>query len=96
MSVFLDTRLIKHKRWGAQRLSKTEKTLLSNGTYRNEEAAAHASDTLARQLIENGEQGHRLNFPDTEVDLEEQQKNKRKRSFDILYEKNKNNLEKFE
>jgi hypothetical protein len=38
-------------------------------TPRDEETAAHASDTLARKLTENGEKGHRLNFPDdyTEV-----------------------------
>merc|ERR1712098_502423 len=29
----------------------------------DEETAAHASDTLARKLIKNGEQNHKLNFP---------------------------------
>ena len=46
--------------------------MLYNGCYDDEKTAAHASDTLARQLMENGEQGHKLNFPDeyTEVHWE--------------------------
>jgi hypothetical protein len=54
----------KDERWHAQRRSKKEKKVISNGTYDNEKTAAHASDTLARELIENGEHGHKLNFPD--------------------------------
>merc|ERR1712098_436082 len=42
-------------KWYVQRQSKNEKKLLSNGTYKDEDTAAHASDTLARKLIENGE-----------------------------------------
>ena len=38
-----------------------------NGRYDNEETAAHASDTLARKLMSNGEQGHKLNFPDDDT-----------------------------
>ena len=43
--------------------------MICNGRYESEETAAHASDTLARKLMTNGEQGHKLNFPndDTEV-----------------------------
>ena len=44
--------------------------MVSNGcNYENEETAAHASDTLARKLMENGEKALKLNFPDdyTEV-----------------------------
>merc|ERR1712098_361031 len=45
-------------RWVAQRRSKNEKKVVHNGTYKDEETAAHASDTLARKLIANGEKGH--------------------------------------
>ena len=47
--------------------------MIQSGTYKNEETAARASDTLARELMANGEQGHKLNFPDddTEVHSEE-------------------------
>ena len=47
--------------------------MINHGSYENEEAAAHASDTLARKLIANGEQGHKLNFlgDETEVFREE-------------------------
>jgi hypothetical protein len=57
-------------KWRAQRRSKYQKKLfLYNGLHRDEETAAHASDTLARKLMGKGEQGHILNFPDdyTEV-----------------------------
>ena len=43
--------------------------MLYNGYYDNEERAARASDTLARKLNANGEQGHKLNFPDNETEV---------------------------
>merc|ERR1712058_210251 len=49
--------------------SKNEKKHFFNGSYDNEETAAHASDTLARKLMENGEQGHKLNFPDDHTEV---------------------------
>merc|ERR1712098_141827 len=54
-------------KWKVQRRSKIK--LLSNGYYDDEETWARASDTLARKLMKNGEQNHKLNFPedDTEV-----------------------------
>ena len=63
----------KSANWRAQRHSKLEKTMIYYGTYDNEEAAARASDTLARKLLANGEQNHRLNFSndDTEIFPEE-------------------------
>merc|ERR1712098_810811 len=66
--------------WRAERWSKIGNKVVYNGSYKDEKTAAHASDTLARKLIENGEKGHKLNFPDddTEVRLESQ-KRKRKR-----------------
>merc|ERR1712098_944913 len=70
-------------RWCACRYSKNEKKNFHNGRYKDEETAAHASDTLARKLIANGEKGHQLNFPDdgTEVypEKETYQRKKRKR-----------------
>merc|ERR1712058_188845 len=60
-------------RWYVFRRSKNEKKNVYNGTYKDEETAAHASDTLARKLTANGEKGHKLNFPEdnTEVYPEE-------------------------
>ena len=54
----------KNSKWHAKRWSKNEEKNFSNGSYDNKETAAHASDTLARKLIANGEKGHKLNFPD--------------------------------
>ena len=55
--------------WRASRRSKNEKRSIWNGTYSDEETAAHASDTLARKLIANGEQAHKLNFLDDDTDV---------------------------
>merc|ERR1712098_59529 len=59
----------KQQKWSAQRRSKFLKKVLYNGSHDDPAQAAHASDTLARKLMTNGEQGHKLNFPndDTEV-----------------------------
>merc|ERR1712098_341177 len=67
--------------WLAKRWSKNEKKTITNRTYKVEETAAHASDTLARTLINNGEKGHQLNFPDddTEVYPEKETCHKQKR-----------------
>jgi len=62
-------------KWSAYRWSKNEKKKFFNGTYKDEEITAHASDTLARQLIANGEKGHQLNFPDDETEVYPEQKN---------------------
>merc|ERR1712096_385707 len=58
-----------NQRWLVSRRSKSENKNIYNGTYKNEEAAAHASDTLARTLMENGEQNHKLNFPDDDTEV---------------------------
>lgn len=62
----------KRLKWNARRWSTVESKNIYNGSYSDEERAAHASDTLARKLIAGGEQGHKLNFPDdhTEVNPE--------------------------
>merc|ERR1712034_199798 len=66
-------------KWRAQRYSKNENKIIHNGCYDTEEKAAHASDNLARKLIENGEQMHKLNFSDDNAETG----NKRKRSNDL-------------
>ena len=55
--------------WRPARYSKHEKKTRANGYYENKERAAHASDSLARKLIRNGEQGHKLNFPDDDTEV---------------------------
>merc|ERR1712096_191381 len=70
-----------HKTWRVQRWNKTENKPVCNGSYKNEEAAVHASDTLARKLMKNGEQNHKLNFPDENTEkIDTIQRSKRKRS----------------
>jgi hypothetical protein len=56
-------------KWRAYRWSKNENKLFHNGVYKNEETAAHASDTLARKLIANGEKHHKLNFSDDDTEV---------------------------
>ena len=60
---------ISKERWTVQRRSKTKKKTVTNGAYKDEEAAAHASDNLAKRLMENGEQNHKLNFPDDQTEV---------------------------
>merc|ERR1712098_379700 len=61
-------------RWSAYRYKKNEKKKVLNGSYKDEEAAAHASDTLARKLMAKGEKGHKLNFPDDHTEVYPEQK----------------------
>merc|ERR1712034_304579 len=56
-------------RWVASRWSKIGKKLAYNGYYKEEETAARASDTLARKLMVNGEQKHKLNFPEDNTEV---------------------------
>jgi predicted transcriptional regulator len=72
----------KLSKWRVSRYSKNQKKNFYNGTYKDEETAAHASDSLARQLMENGKQNHILNFPYHET-AEKLHKNKRKRIHDL-------------
>merc|ERR1712098_695909 len=58
-----------NEKWHVKRRSKNEKKMVYYGSYDNEETAAHASDTLARKLMKNGEQGHKLNFPDDHIEV---------------------------
>jgi len=73
--------------WDAYRHSKNEKRTAHNGTYKDEETAAHASDTLARKLIANGEKGHKLNFPDEDIEVSTEEETSRKQK-----RKRRNNL----
>merc|ERR1712098_73098 len=50
--------------WRTYRWSPNIKKNFYNGQYKDEEAAAQASDTLARKLIANGDTNLKLNFPD--------------------------------
>jgi len=70
----------KYKTWAAARWSKNEKKLISKGYFKDEKTAALASDNLARKLMENGDQNHKMNFPQDKT--EESERNKRKRSSD--------------
>merc|ERR1712098_166168 len=68
-----------NKRWEASRRNKNEQ--VHNGSYKDEETAAHASDTLARELMAKGKENKKLNFPDDDTEVcKKNQKNKRKRS----------------
>merc|ERR1712034_237535 len=70
----------KTMKWHAQRWSKNENKPVSNGFYYDEETAAHASDTLARRLMKNGEKNQKLNFPDDHTEtFPDKQNKKRKR-----------------
>merc|ERR1712098_773462 len=54
--------------WSARRWRKKEKKMVYNGYYKDEETAAHESDTLARKLMANGEHQN-LNFPDDDTEV---------------------------
>merc|ERR1712098_876718 len=82
---------INRSKWRAHRRSKHEKKDLYNGSYDNEKTAARASVTLAKKLIINGEEGHKLNFPDDETEVfQEKRQIKRKRTHheDLGHPKN--------
>jgi len=74
-----------NSKWYVQRWSQNDNKRVSNGCYSDKETAAHASDTLARKLMENGEQKLKLNFPDdhTEVYPAEQKKRKRPNNLNL-------------
>merc|ERR1712098_17867 len=73
-----------NSKWKVQRWSRTENKAVSNGCYDDEESAAHASDTLAKKLMENGELNRILNFPEDHTEFyRENKKKKRKRPKDF-------------
>jgi len=63
-----------NSKWRVQKWSSKEKKQVFNGLYDDEKTAAHASDTLARKLIENGELNHKLHFPDDHTDVYPEEK----------------------
>jgi len=67
-------------RWIVTRWSRNEKKYVYYGYCDDEETAARASDTLAKELMRKGEHGHKLNFPDDYTEVHPaNQKKKRKR-----------------
>merc|ERR1712098_693234 len=78
-------------KWFVQRQSKQENMNVYDGCYDDEETAAHASDTLARKLMEFGKQKLKLNFSDdyTEVYPKYQKKRKRPKELDLKQPQNK-------
>merc|ERR1712098_61273 len=74
----------KSVKWQAERRSKKESKNVYNGCYKDEETAAHASDTLARKFMANGEKGHKLNFPDDHTKVYPEQKTNH---FGVSYHK---------
>merc|ERR1712098_437684 len=80
---------INRSRWRAQRRSKLEKRIFFNGSYKNEETAACASDTLARKLMANGEQAQKLNFPDDDTDVFSENKKPSSQFIGVTYDVNR-------
>merc|ERR1712098_884878 len=77
-------------KWKVQRWSRNEKKIVPYGSYGDEETAAHASDTLARKLMINGELKLALNFPgdeNTQIPPQDNQ-NKRKRQKKLSLQNN--------
>merc|ERR1712098_684339 len=51
--------------------------------------AAHASDSLGRKLMENGEQNHKLNFPYDRTEVYREEKRFTSKFIGVFYDKNK-------
>merc|ERR1712098_998421 len=88
----------KMKRWLVYRWSKRDRKAFSDGWYRDEEAAARASDTLARKFMVSSDQNIKLNFPDDVIEEDSQhQTYKRKRPLEFEYSQaNEDNFERLE
>merc|ERR1712058_67044 len=78
---------------GTLRRSKKENKTLYNGNYDDEETAAHASDTLARKLMKNGEQDHKLNFPDDDTEVYPEKKKTSSKFIGVSFNKNESKWE---
>ena len=61
----------RYSKWRVSRRSKIQNKTVYNGYFKADEEtkAAHASDTLARALIADGEKNHNLNFPKDEIEV---------------------------
>merc|ERR1712034_291799 len=92
IGVFYNNKISK---WRASRYSKNEKKIMYIGDYKDEDIAAHASDTLARKLIANDKQKLKLNFPDDETEVRPKPRNtKRKRPNTLNVAQNDKNVDK--
>merc|ERR1712098_51504 len=83
----------KGSNWRVERRSKSENKMLFNGRYDDEETAAHASDTLARKLMKNGEQTLKLNFPEDDTDVCPGEKKTSSKFIGVSFSKEKSNWE---
>jgi hypothetical protein len=70
---------------GSKKMEQNSKKIIYNGIYKDEETAAHASDTLARNLMANGEDDHKLNFPDDDTEVYPDQKATSSIYFGVTY-----------
>merc|ERR1712098_643524 len=77
----------KNSKWHVQRWSKNENRNFYNGSYKSEAKAARASDTLARKLMANGEQGYKLNFPDDDTEVHPEEKKSSSEYIGVSYNK---------
>merc|ERR1712098_2836 len=75
-------------KWESQRYSKLQKKMIYYGSYEGEEIAARASDTLARKLMANGEQSHKLNFPDDHAEVYAEERTTSSKFIGVSYHKN--------
>jgi len=80
--------VVNTSKYRAYRRSKYERKTVYNGYYDNEELAAHASDTLARKLTANGEQGHKLNFPNDDSEVFQEKKTFSSQFVGVVYKIN--------
>jgi hypothetical protein len=65
--------------------------MMCNGSYKDEETAAHASDTLARKFMANDEYGHKLNFPDDCTEVYPEKKQASSKFIGVSYDKKNSN-----
>merc|ERR1712098_311236 len=73
--------------WKVQRWSRAQGKMIHNGSFNEETKAARASDTLARALIEDGEVGHMLNFPDDDTEVWPEEKEKSSKYVGVSWNK---------
>merc|ERR1712098_396811 len=79
----------KKSNWRVERRSKN-KTLF-NGHFDDEETAARASDTLARNLMKNGGQNHKLNFPEDHTEVYPEKKKTSSKFIGVSFNKKQAN-----
>merc|ERR1712098_67892 len=75
------------EKWHVQRHSKDGNKLVGNGSYYDEKNAAHASDNLARKLMENNKQKLELNFPNDHNEAHSEKMKKSSNYIGVSYNK---------